>query len=207
MTNEEFIASISLENETWKEIPSWEGYYAASNLGRIVSLGRHVNGRYSIIFRKPKIMTQTRIKQTGYLCVILSRNNDRGKIYLVHRLIALAFIPNPLNYTCVDHIDTDRTNNNVSNLRWCTYQGNMKNQETQKRLHSTPKPHKRDGLSYQVVALKDDDCYKIYPSISSVKEDNHDPKSVWLACNGRRIQHHGFKWMYLEGYEESIVNQ
>ena len=207
MTNEEFIASISLENETWKEIPSWEGYYAASNLGRIISLGRHVNGHYSLIWRKPKIMTQTRIRRTGYLCVTLSKNNDRGHQFLVHRLVAVTFIPNPHNYTCVDHIDTDRTNNYVTNLRWCTYQGNMRNQETVKRLRLTPKPHKRDGRSHQVVSLKNNVCCKTYNSISSVKEDNHDPKSVWLACNGCRIQHHGYKWMYLSDYEKSLVNQ
>lgn len=206
MTNEEFIESIRLNGEEWREIPLYEGYYAVSNFGRIVSLGRHVNGRYSLVLRKPKIMKQTKMKQTGYFCIRLSRNNNSGKLYLVHRLVALTFIPNPCNYMCIDHIDTDRTNNKASNLRWCNYIGNMKNKETIKRLRSTPKPHTRKGYSYQVVALNNGVCYKTYTSISSVKTDGHDPKSVWLSCNGHRKQHHGYKWMFLSDYE-SLVNQ
>ena len=207
MTNEEFIESIRLDGEEWREIPSWEGYYAVSNFGRVVSLGRYVNGRYSLIWRKPKIMSQRIMKQNGYFCVALSRNNDRGKPYLVHRLVAVAFIPNPHNLTCVDHIDTNKTNNNVNNLRWCTYEGNMRNSKTIEHLRSTPKQHKRLRDSYKIVALKDNVCCKTYLSISNAKNDGHDPKSVWLACNGKRIQHHGYKWMYLSDYEKSLVNQ
>lgn len=207
MTNEEFIASVSLENEKWKEIPSWEGYYAASNLGRILSLGRYVNGRYSLAWKKPKIMKQTKMKQTGYLVVNLSRNNNRGQLHLIHRLVAITFIPNPHNYTCIDHIDTNRNNNKVDNLRWCTYNGNMRNNKTLNHLHSMPKTRRMSGYSYHVLSLNDGKIYRTYASISSVKNEGHDPKSVWLVCVGRRKHHHGFKWMFLSDYEKSLVTQ
>lgn len=59
----------------------------------------------------------------GYVNVILWENN-RPKTFLVHRLIAKAFIPNPENKPCVNHIDGNKTNNTLSNLEWVTYSEN-----------------------------------------------------------------------------------
>ena len=207
MTNEDFIKSITLDGEEWRDVVGYEGCYIVSSFGRVVSLSRCVvRGGHSVRLGTPKLLKQTKLKQTGYLCVHLSRNNC-SILILTHRLVASAFIPNPLCYQCIDHIDTDRTNNTVGNLRWCSYKGNMENNNTKRRLNSMPKTRRKNGYSYQVVAIKDGVFSKTYPSISSVKEDNHDPKSVWLACNGHRIQHHGLKWMYLCDYEKSLVNQ
>jgi len=57
--------------------------------------------------------------RNGYLRVYIA-----GKLYYVHRLVAKKFIPNPDNLPCVDHIDGDKTNNDVSNLRWVTHMTN-----------------------------------------------------------------------------------
>lgn len=57
---------------------------------------------------------------SGYYCIDLWKDN-KGKKYAIHRLVAEAFIPNPLNKPTVDHIDGNRTNNSVDNLRWATY--------------------------------------------------------------------------------------
>lgn len=67
-----------------------------------------------------KILRPHKNKNTGYYCIDLWENN-KSKRYAVHRLVAETFIPNPNDKPCVDHIDGDRTNNNVSNLRWATY--------------------------------------------------------------------------------------
>lgn len=61
--------------------------------------------------------------RSRYLCITLS-NNKVKKDYLVHRLVALAFIPNPENKATVNHIDGDRFNNHKSNLEWNTHQEN-----------------------------------------------------------------------------------
>ena len=63
----------------------------------------------------------------GYLTVTVD-----GKSYLKHRLIALQFLPNPNNYTEVDHIDRDRTNYHLSNLRWISRSGNQRNKSSYK---------------------------------------------------------------------------
>jgi hypothetical protein len=64
----------------------------------------------------------------GYTQVSLWKNG-KGKHYRVHRLIALAFIPNPDNKSFIDHVDNDRSNNNIDNLRWCTNQENSCNRQ------------------------------------------------------------------------------
>lgn len=70
----------------------------------------------------------------GYLYVSLGRKNHR----YIHRLVAEAFIPNPDNLPQIDHIDTDKTNNNVSNLRWVTRKQNINNPITLARIQNTP---------------------------------------------------------------------
>lgn len=196
MTNEDFIESIRLHGEIWKEIPNYEGFYMASTNGRILSLGRYVRNKNSIFWKNPKLLTQTKVKSTGYLVVALSKENHQ-EYPLVHRLIASTFIPNPNNLLCIDHIDTNRANNRVSNLKWCNYVENMNNKSTRKKLRNTRKPRTKKGYCYPVIATKNGVVIKTYTSIQSVKEDGHDPKSVWLTCNGDRIQHHGFTWAYL----------
>jgi len=97
-------------------IPNWENYSITKD-GRVFSkIRRGGGGELSLI----------KNKQTGYVCVGLS-HNSKSYQKTVHRLLALTFIPNPENKPCVDHIDRDRTNNNLDNLRWATIQENNNN--------------------------------------------------------------------------------
>ncbi|MBR2558612.1 MAG: HNH endonuclease [Methanobrevibacter sp.] len=75
---------------------------------------------------------------SGYLFVSLYQNG-KNKMFLLHRLVAEAFIPNPENRPCVGHYDCNRTNNNVENLYWCTQQENMNNPITIKNISETRK--------------------------------------------------------------------
>lgn len=97
--------------EIWKEIEGYEGEYEVSNLGNVRSLNYRRSG-------KLKLLKQYTDKK-GYEYVRLSKNG-KGKIYKVHRLVAMAFIPNPDNLPIVNHIDECKNNNMVSNLEWCT---------------------------------------------------------------------------------------
>jgi hypothetical protein len=101
-----------MENEIWKDVPGYDGYYQVSNLGRVKSLQRVItrkNGWKQTI--NERFLKQANLN--GYKIVGL-RKKDFHKTYLVHVLIAKSFIENPHKKQFVDHIDTNRSNNNVS---------------------------------------------------------------------------------------------
>lgn len=111
-------------DEVWKDIECYEGYYQISNLGNVRSLDRYIPVRNSIgrRFIKGRIVPQQkRIArgEEGYCTVSLSKFG-KNTLFLVHRLVAKAFIPNPNNFPDVNHKDEDKHNNHVSNLEWCT---------------------------------------------------------------------------------------
>jgi hypothetical protein len=72
------------------------------------------------------------------------------KFFSVHRLLGICFIPNPENKPCIDHIDRDRTNNKLSNLRWATYKENVLNRETKSKTNYFH-IYKTDANTYKVI--------------------------------------------------------
>ena len=120
------------EQEIWKDIEGYVGYYQVSNLGRVRSLSRTITTHYKdgrgdvTVHRKGRIMKPNKNVE-GYLRIQLSKDDIRERS-AIHRLVALAFIPNPNpeKYNMVNHIDGVTDNNNVNNLEWCD---NRENQE------------------------------------------------------------------------------
>lgn len=113
--------------EIWKPIKNYEGLYEVSNNGRIRSVDRVVEfntayGKQERFF-KGKIISQHFDGKKNYLFVILSKNGKQ-KMRNVHRIVAENFISNPKNYPEVNHIDENKTNNNVGNLEWCDHKYN-----------------------------------------------------------------------------------
>jgi hypothetical protein len=97
------------------EIIGYEGLYYIEPNGDIYSQDRiDTNNHFC---QGQKIITQ--LKRDGYYQVKLSKNGTRN-FFLVHRLVALTYIPNPYNYPCVNHKDCNKQNNNINNLEWCT---------------------------------------------------------------------------------------
>lgn len=108
--------------EEWKPIKEYEGFYEISSYGRVKSVARVVSRPYpgrgiQAVHRSERFLTPT--DNGGYASVTLQKHGTR-KFALVHRLVAEAFIPNPLRLSDVNHKDENKYNNNVSNLEWCT---------------------------------------------------------------------------------------
>ena len=116
-----------MKDEIWVDIKGYEGLYQVSNKGRVKSLNYNKTGEERVLINQPD--------KTGYLHVVI-----KGKIINVHRLVAEAFIPNPENKPCVDHINTIRGDNRVENLRWATTKENMNNEKTLEKFKGENNP-------------------------------------------------------------------
>lgn len=114
--------------EIWKDIKGYEGLYQVSNLGRVKSLSKrlhfinHNTGKSCYRITKEFFISIGKCR--GYNSVHLHKDNV-SKTRRLCRLVAEAFIPNPENKPCVNHIDGIKSNDNVNNLEWVTYSENM----------------------------------------------------------------------------------
>lgn len=98
----------------WKDIPGYEGLYQVSNDGSVKSF--HPNNKHE----KPAdgLLMKQYINPYKYFAISLFKNKKRCSVR-VHRLVALAFIPNPKSLPQINHLDCDTLNNHVDNLEWC----------------------------------------------------------------------------------------
>ncbi len=105
----------TFDNEIFKDVIGYEGFYKVSNLGRVISL-----------WNKPyikEIIPQSNFD--GYCRISLSKGNDDIKTVYIHRLVAQAFIPNPNSLPEINHKNEIKTDNRVENLEWCDSLYNM----------------------------------------------------------------------------------
>lgn len=125
--------------EIWKPIEEFDGFYEVSNLGRVRSIDRVVKSAPSVGTRiqKGAIKAQAK-KDNGYMVVNLWFNGKQHMRY-AHRLVAQAFIPNPDGKPTIDHIDRNKENNCVENLRWATQSEQERNKRPD-RKKTGPKP-------------------------------------------------------------------
>lgn len=185
--------------EIWKPIVGYEEHYNISNLGNVYSKGKNYIdslGRHQ--HRKPRYVS-VRCGVTGYLCVDLNSNGINVQKH-IHRLIAIAFIPNPKNKPTVNHKDGIKLNINLDNLEWATYSENNKH-ATDNGLRKSPWTGKfgiDNPKSKSVIQL--DKAGNIINTFANAREAKRktgiDYKHISCCCLGKRMSTGGYRWKF-----------
>lgn len=158
--------------EVWKPIEGYEGLYEVSNFGRIKSLRRDVaipNQRLGTVGYRtyPERIKPCVKNRYGYYQVTLSKE-AKSRTFRVHRLVALAFIPNPDNKPYINHIDGNKKNNRIENLEWCTASENNWHAGLVlgvDRSHCPDVAHEAN----KIPVMRDDG--KVYPSMQALMRE------------------------------------
>lgn len=161
-----------INNEIWKPCIGFETKYLVSNLGRVKSIGNYNTCKKGII--------SPMCDRCGYFHVRLYDNNKSQDIS-VHRLVALAFIPNPNNFKYVNHKNKNTKDNRAENLEWCTNSYNI--------AYSIGKP----VLQYTKtdIFIKEHFCIT-----NAYKETGIPVSNIVKCCKLERKSAGGFKWKY-----------
>ena len=195
---------LSIE-EIWRDIDGHPNAYQVSSHGRIRSLDRYVDrlnhGHPSKQFCRGRLLKQN-IDEDGYARINI-RANQIDRRYGVHRLVAQAFIPNPDNLPCVNHIDGNKLNNSVNNLEWCTVEYN-----NQHANQIGLRPHRiyEDRSAVKLRLSKPVRCEQTgqtYPScIEAERQMNLGSTAVWHSIHYNRPTKQGYTFSYIESYTE-----
>ena len=166
-------------NEVWKDIDGYEGIYQVSNLGKVRSLDRKVWN-----YIKPGRILKTHNNGHGYYNVSLHNKDKIEKHAYIHILVAKAFIPNPNNYTEVNHKDFDKTNNCVDNLEWVTHRENCKHAwVTGLRTKSEEERRKKIQMyNIKLKSINEHDVFKIYNEYKTKKVTMKDLSEKYNVC-------------------------
>lgn len=174
-------------DEVWKDVKGYEGLYQISNLGKVKSFPKlHRTG--SIGYTTKEKILKISLTFNGYEKVSLYKEGKK-KDYRINRLVAIAFIPNPLNLPEVNHKDENKINNKMDNLEWCTKQYNLNYGTHRKRQAIT-----RGNKVYQYSTNKE--FIKVWDSTREAQRNGFDSGHISKCCNNTSKTHKGYVWSY-----------
>lgn len=181
--------------EIWKDIKGYEGLYHISNLGRV----KNANG----------LILSSANNGKGY-CIVSLYRNGKQKTHRIHRLVAIAFIPNPNNLPEVNHKDEKKENNEVSNLEWCTHDyncnyGTKNERQSRTTILNGSKKGVKHPMARKIICIT---TWDIYNYISQITKSYNIPQpEITQCCQGKRKsagKHpetgEPLKWMYYDDF-------
>ena len=175
----------------WRDVIGYEGLYQVSDEGKVRSLNYNKTGEV----RELKLIPA----KDGYLVVCLHKNGHQreGK---VHKMVALAFIPNPDDKPCIDHINGNKQDNRVENLRWATVFENNNNPVTKARMKGIQNGRQLNRADCSKVVYQYDLNWKLinkYPSASeAARQMGCHFDTITKACRGVRNKALNYYWSY-----------
>lgn len=197
--------------EIWKDVLGYEGLYEVSNIGRVRSIARY-NERSKKFY--PSKIKSIEISNNGYLRVKLSKNGKKKGV-CVHRLVAEAFLDNSNKLPQVDHIDGDKNNNCVENLRWVTAKQNIQNPNTiikhqgknnpffgkthtekTKQLMRVKRPTMKGGKNPSARKIVNLSTGEIFETLKEANEKYGLSRSAIGNAIRRKTKSAGFYWDY-----------
>lgn len=180
----------NFENEEWRPIEGFDGRYEVSNYGRVKSLIRMGPDRDDNLGEEYCHLLTPRLINTGYYSVCLCRDK-KCKNYTVHRLVAAAFLGKLGKNDVINHLDSNRTNNHVSNLEVTTMKGNTQHALKKGRLGRTfplkPFAVLKDGQVVAEFTRIIDAC----AALGLIKQ------GVCQCLHGKARTHLGYTFKYL----------
>lgn len=182
--------------EEWKTITGYENY-EVSNSGRVRSKDRIVNRK-----GKPVRITGQILKQFeggSYMRVALYQGDRKSrKQFMVHRLVACAFVDNPLNLPCVNHKDENKFNNSADNLEWCTHQYNSNyGTSIERRVLHQNWDEISEKISKPVLQIDlNGNLVNRFQSSKAYKKLGYNSSGVSKCCHGKLKSYRGYIWRY-----------
>lgn len=196
-----------MQKSEWKDIKGYEGIYQISNTGLVRRLEWRQKRENMTVTYKERTR-RVYINSMGYPCVTLSKDG-KSKPYTIHRMLAEAFIPNPDNKPCVDHINTITTDNRLENLRWVTHKENTRNPITYKKLseqfrdkefikQSVITRKNKYGKILDVYQFQEDGTFvaKYYSACQAQRETGINYQLILKTCRGEYRSAGGYFWSY-----------
>lgn len=156
------------------------------SMDKSYNVARSING--SGVWHRKGAMLKPRKDKDGYLRIRLNNNGKRFFV-LVHRLVAMAFIPNSNNPPCINHKDECKTNNVVSNLEWCSEAYNNHYNDRYSRIKRNDKP---------VAKYRDGVLIAEYKSIKEAAASvNGNPSNIGSRAHNRPLSAYGYRWKFI----------
>ena len=188
------MAVNSKQNEIWRDVVGYEGLYEVSNLGRI---------------RRGERIKKPHVDHGGYLTVWLSEHS-KMKCLKVHRIVALAFIPNHESKRTVNHIDGNKQNNCVDNLEWATHSENISHANKTGIRIVTKAQREAASQNGKKTCDKNRKRKAVFCTKDGIKQQFESahagarfvcgiPSPIIQCCKGKKKTYKGYEWGYCNG--------
>ena len=178
-------------DEIWKDIVGYEGLYQVSNMGRVRSKERIFESKGTGRYKRNAQILSLGKHSKGYLTVTLFKNG-KYKRFLIHRLVAKSFLPRDIFKNQVNHIDGNKTNNNISNIEWCD--------SSENQIHRRDILKKKFAPGKPVIQIDNKgNNIREFESISqAAKSTGIKSQNISCVCQGKNRQAGGFRWEFIK---------